>query len=384
MFGNKFFLKEFIVNFFPFPFQKEASPISRYRKTHLFTMGVPPSQCVIYMLVLVTFIEATAILSKVQDTADPRNPTDRRNPQWAQKLLDSISARDSVIPNINAFVQEVTSQSIKNLIGSLDAVSSQLKGLDNLTFTTQEEQSGTLATEIKDQPENSLVMNWFRSNNLESHYTTQGFGFVLKTMKNSLSPSQPFTGRDLPLTQMCVHVEEDIGKRDRYTFSTDKICKNVNQCSGTETPNPYNDADGTNVQEACSKDTNACDITKAVPMMGALLWYKVSDFIALGFCHNHLEEPEKSIIQTKHEEVQRMANLISAYISTLNFWRDFFDQVAEARAFSDLPPAMTLVEQREKSFKFASLACLELNANDMCTVGDIFNYYESLKKLRKD
>lgn len=307
---------------------------------------------------------------------------DGDNTSWAQKLLDAIKARDSMIPNINAFVGGINDQSIKDLITTLETFPSQLEGLDNLTLTS-EEQDGALATEIRNQQDNSLVTNRFSSSNLETHYKDRGFGFLLKTLKNALSPSQSFTGSDLPLAQMCATVQEDIGKEDKYTFSTDKICRNVNSCAGRRTPYPYGDTEGTNTQEACAGDSNACDIPQAIPMMAALLWYKVSDFMAQAFCYNHLEEPQKSVIQTEYKDIENMANLISAFTSTLD-WRHFFDRAVQERAFSDLTSAMTLVQGREKSFKFASLACLELDSIDMCHVGDIFTYYESLKKLQKD
>jgi len=247
---------------------------------------------------------------------------DDGNTNWAQKLVDAIKARDSVIPNINAFVSGINDQSIKNLITALETFPSQLEGLDSLALTS-EEQDGALATEIKDQQDTSLVTNRFSSSNLETYYKDRGFGFVLKTLKNALSPSQSFTGSDLPLTQMCATVQEDIDREDKYTFSTDKICRNVNRCAGRRTPYPYGDTEGTNTQEACTGDNNACDISQAIPMMAALLWYKVSDFMAQAFCYNHLKEPQKSIIQTEYKDIENMANMISAFASTLD-WRQFF------------------------------------------------------------
>lgn len=310
------------------------------------------------------------------------------NLNWAQKLLDAINARDSVIPTLNAFVSGISDESTNNLISTLDTFPSQLQGLDNLDLASQEEdgshvQDGALATEIKDQPDNSLVTNRFSSGNLETYYIDRGFGFVLKTLKNALSPSQSFTGSDLPLTEMCVTVQEGIGKEDKYTFSTNKICRNVNRCTGKTTPYPYGDTEGRNTQEACVEDGDACDIPKAIPMMVALLWYKVSDYMAQAFCYNHLKEPQKSILQTEYKDIVKMADLISAYTSTFD-WCEFFTRAQRERAFSDLPKAMTLVQEREKSFKFASMACRKLKSIDMCHVGDIFTYYASLKKLQKD
>lgn len=323
----------------------------------------------IFMLMLVNVSGPTAI----------RTGT---NSDWSQKLLDSIQARDSIIPKITTFINEVTPESINNAIASLDAIYHPLQDLENLNLTAS--QGKEQATKVKKLQEDSLVKKWFQSQTLESAYTTKGLGLILKTMKTSLSSSPgSFTGKDLPLSQMCAHVQ---GQKNEY--ATDKICRNIKMCSGNENPNPYDASGGNNVQEACEEETNACKVTVAVRMMGALLWYKVSDFIALGFCYNYLSTSSSSelkpVIHAEREDVYRMTSLISAYISTLNNWREFFDKAASQRAFSNLAPAMKLVEEREKSFKWASLACDKLEADDMCTVGDIFGYYESLKKIKKD
>ena len=114
---------------------------------------------------------------------------DDGNTKWAQKLLDAIKARDSMIPNINAFVGGINDQSIKNLITTLETFPSQLEGLDSLGLTA-EEQDGALATEIRNQQHNSLVTNRFSSSNLETNYKDRGFGFLLKTLKDALSPTR--------------------------------------------------------------------------------------------------------------------------------------------------------------------------------------------------
>ena len=312
-------------------------------------------------------------------------------PSWAPKLLDALRARDSFIEKIEMFVREVNTQNIENLIDTLENFPSQLKGLDNLDVSTLE-QSGTLAKEVQDRAANTIVRSLFHSKNVERQYWTRGLGYMLKVFKGYhdmsciqklISPAQPFRGYFLPLAQMCVHVKDDLGSEDKYTFSTEKICRNVNQCSGAETPHPYGDTDGTSVQEACTEESNACDIAKALPMMGSLLWYKVSDFIAQSFCRNQLDEPDPSVLNTAYDDIKTMASLTMGFTSVLH-WSDFFNKALSTRAYSNLGNAMTLVQERQRSLKYAALACLELDSPDMCIVGDIFKLYESLKKLRSD
>ena len=78
-----------------------------------------------------------------------------------------------------------------------------------------------------------------------------------------------------------------------------------------------------------------------------------------------------------------MANLIMAYGSTF-YWKDFFTTAVFVNAFSNLEKAMELVQKRENALGFVSLACSELQAEDMCDVGSIHKEYQSLKKIKND
>ena len=336
------------------------------------------------MRALSTIFKVLALITLVQASVDPVR-------RWAPKIAAALNARDSVIEKIQNFVEENNSQTIEELIDILEEFSSKLKDLDNFDASTLE-QSSALAEEIYDHARSPIVSNLFHSKNLETHYLTRGLGYMLKVFKGYhdmsciqkiVSPPQPFRGYYLPLEQMCVHVKEDIRNKDEYTFSTDKICKNVNQCSGVETPHPYADTDGTSVQEACIEESNACDISKALPMMGSLLWYKVSALIAHSVCRNHLGEPDASVIATEYDDIETMAGLMMGYTSALH-WNDFFNKALATRAYSNLESAMALVQERQRSVKYAAQACLELDSSDMCTVGDIFKLHESLRKLRSD
>lgn len=229
-----------------------------------------------------------------------------RDPKWAKKLQDVLQARDSYIEKLDKVKNEPNAQNVEGLLDVLGKVSAQLTGIDNLDLSTVETDR-TLLQGILQQPEEPIVTKFFQSKNLKANYDKRGLGFILRTLRAhydyrcittllSPPPSKPVDST-IPVDAMCSPVKEDLAKQDHFIFSTDKICSNIKQCAGAQTPHPYGDSDGTNTKDACTKD-NLCDVAKAVPMMGALLWYKISAFIAKSFCSNSLGRPETSALTT--------------------------------------------------------------------------------------
>lgn len=312
--------------------------------------------------------------------------------QWAKKLLDVIKARDAMMKPFISLSEEITTPNMENVIATLQKVSSQINGLDNLNINTVEKEP-TLVKKLFDQQEEPMVKTLFRSNTLESHYKERGLGFMLKTFRGYhslrciqaiISGQKLGDGYDIPIEAMCSRLKEDIIEETTdHVLSTAKICQSVKQCSGSTTPFPYGDnTDGTDIKVACTED-NKCDVGKALPLMSALLWYKISDFMARSLCHNSLPEFKKSSLTTKYEEIKTMATLMVSYTSTLH-WNGFFREAASQRAYSNLETAMSLINKRITSMEFTSLACIKLEATDMCTLGDIYKLYGSLLKLKKN
>lgn len=312
--------------------------------------------------------------------------------KWAKKLLDVIKARDAMMKPFISLSEEITTPNMENVIATLQKVSSQINGLDNLNINTVEKEP-TLVKKLFDQAEEPMVKTLFRSNTLESHYKQRGLGFMLKTFRGYhslrciqaiISGQKLGEGYDIPIEAMCSRLKEDIIEETTdHVLSTAKICQSVKQCSGSTTPFPYGDnTDGTDIKVACTED-NKCDVGKALPLMSALLWYKISNFMARSLCHNSLPEFKKSSLTTKYEEIKTMATLMVSYTSTLH-WNGFFREAASQRAYSNLETAMSLINKRITSMEFTSLACIKLEATDMCTLGDIYKLYGSLLKLKKN
>ncbi|KAL9969707.1 hypothetical protein ACROYT_G021959 [Oculina patagonica] len=332
------------------------------------------AKCTIFIVVILFGIGAT-----------------EKDSKWAKKLQDVLQTRDSFIENLDKVKNEPSAQNVEDLIAVLGEVSSQLTGIDNLDLSSVEDDRALLKGLIN-QPEEPIVTKFFQSKNLKANYEKRGLGFILRTLRAHydyqciailLSPPSPQPAEvPIPIDVMCSRVKEDLGQEDKFIFSTDKICNNIKNCAGTQTPHPYGDSDGTSAKDACTKD-NRCDVAKALPMMGALLWYKISAFIAKSFCSNSLGRPEKSALKTNLGEIERMANLIMAYGSTF-YWSDFFRKAVEENAFSNLERAMSLVEERKNALGHVSLACIDLQADDMCAVGSIYKAFQSLKKIKLD
>ena len=312
--------------------------------------------------------------------------------KWAKKLLDVIKARDAMMKPFISLSEEITTPTMENVIATLQKVSSQINGLDNLNINTVEKEP-KLVKKLFNQPEEPMVKTLFRSNTLESHYKERGLGFILKTFRGYhslrciqaiISGQKLGEGYDIPIEAMCSRLKEDIIEETTdHVLSTAKICQSVKQCSGSTTPFPYGDnTDGTDIKVACTED-NKCDVGKALPLMSALLWYKISDFMARSLCHNSLPEFKKSSLTTKYEEIKTMATLMVSYTSTLH-WNGFFREAASQRAYFNLEIAMSLINKRITSMEFTSLACIKLEATDMCTLGDIYKLYGSLLKLKKN
>ncbi|XP_022784758.1 uncharacterized protein LOC111325252 isoform X1 [Stylophora pistillata] len=317
-----------------------------------------------------------------------------KDPQWARKLQEVLQAREEIVSAFEKYKEEGNAAQAEKLISTLEQLPSRLKGIDNLNIAAIEEDRNLLGNlkKVLDEPVIPPVSKFFKSKTLQTNYRDRGLGFILKTLRAHYdyhciatllgpSPSQP-TNVAIPIETLCSRVKEDLDKQDAYVFSSEKICKNVKSCSGSETPHPYGDSDGTNVQDACA-DGNKCNVATAIPMMGALLWYKTSSFIARSFCSNSLSRPDKSSLEADLKAIERMGQLILGYSSTL-YWNDFFQKAVRVRAFSSLPDAMALVEERKNAISYVSLACIDLQAEDMCTVGSISKLFQSLKKIKLD
>jgi len=311
---------------------------------------------------------------------------------WAPAFYDALHARDSVISTLNAIRRGVTVKKMQNVMRSLDELPAKINGLDSIDMSAIERDI-TLMGKLLSHTTRPVGKKLFHSDALEQDYRNE-LGQMLKAFQGYhnfrciqalYSSPDSLQGFDFPIEYMCFHVQDKLTRRRRrYTFSTDKICHSVKRCTGTETPYPYDgtDFDGTSVRDACLGEENRCNVEIALPMMGSLVWYKVSKFIARSLCRNYLNTPEQSAITEEHNDIKEMVRMVMGYASTIN-WDLFFAEAIQRRAYSNLEVALGLVSEYEKSFSSSPVACYELEADDVCIYSKINMEYQSLRKTQQ-
>lgn len=319
----------------------------------------------------------------VTQDAEPTRP-------WAPAVYDALKARDSVVSALNNMRKGVTVKKMRKVMASLDELPSKIKGLDSLDVSVIERDITLMGNLLSysDRPEGKKL---FHSRKLERDYDKE-LGQMIKAFKGYhnfrciqaiYSSPNSLQGFNFPIKYMCFKVQDKLKKKNRYTFSTDKICHSVKRCTGKETQYPYDsDQDATNVEDACLGDEGLCDVGKALPMMGSLLWYKVSKFMARSLCREYLQEPDESAISQEFGEISEMVRLVMGYASTIN-WELFFGEAINRRAYSNLEVALGLVSEYEKSFSSSPVACYELEADDVCIYSDINKEYQSVRKTQQ-
>ena len=307
---------------------------------------------------------------------------------WANPWSSALKACDSIIKGLRSLQKGITVKRMQFLMNSLHQLPFKIVGLDKLEVSTSERDSNTVQYLLK-RTTRPIANKLYRNQNLQSEYKN-GLGFLIRAFQGYhnfrclqalYSSSGSLQEYNIPLDLMCSRLKGTSGQKNSRVFSTDKICRNVRHCSGVTTPHPYGDPKGSNVQEACTEE-NQCDVEKALPMMGALLWYKTSAYIAQSLCYNSLRQPLKTVIDTELQEIKAMTRLVMAYASTLG-WELFFQEAVERRAYSSLDTALSLVEEYEKSFQFSPVACFEIQAEDACIFSDINKEYQSIRKVQK-
>lgn len=322
------------------------------------------------------------IRAATQD-AEPKRP-------WAPALYDALKARDSVISTLRNMRRGVTVEKMRRVMESLDELPTKIEGLDNLDVSMIETDITLMGNLLKhtDRPEGRKL---FRSDNLENDYNRE-LAQMIKAFKGYhnfrciqalYSSPESLQGFNFPIEYMCFKVQDKVSRPNTYTFSTDKICHTVKRCTGRERPYPYDsDEDATSVQDACLGDGNHCDVEEALPMMGSLLWYRVSKFMARSLCRDNLKQPDKSILSQEFSEIQEMVRMVMAFASTIN-WDLFFAEAINRRAYSNLEVALGLVTEYEKSFSSSPVACYKLEADDVCIYSDINKEYQSVRKTQQ-
>lgn len=327
------------------------------------------------------------------------------NRPWAPAFYDALKAKDSVVFALKSMERVVTVKKVRKVMRSLDELVSKIDGL-NILDTDKIEGDLTLMGKLIHYNTGSIANRLFRSDFLTKDYNRE-MGRMLRAFQGHhnfrclqalWSSPNSLKGFDFPIDYMCFKVERKLLKPQSHSFSTDKICHDVKQCSaggdsGPDKTHPYDETPRkvmTNVKDACQDDGQTCNVKKAVSMMGGLLWFKTSKFMARSLCQNYLKKKHprnkqvynQDTLTTELNDIKEMARLVMAYASTLN-WKLFFEEAIQRRAYSNLQVALGLIREYERSFSSSKAACYELKADDVCIYGNINIEYQSIRKIQK-
>ena len=232
------------------------------------------------VLGVTSILYAVAILSIT--IASSPGPTQA---DWPSTIMKALDQRDSLLDSVRKINKEHTIKNIKESLPILQELPSKFKNFHKTDFTTVKKHNDPTAHKffrMIDQKYIKLeVRDLFRPPALEVEYRRKGVGFMLAKFKSSYDMkciyqliSPPTKPRDIqiPLKQMCAGLKTP---NSDYAPIT-KICLDFNTCVASK-------KNGIVVPDACTS-YKKCDVVKAVPKCGALLWYKISNYLAQIMC----------------------------------------------------------------------------------------------------
>ena len=182
----------------------------------------------------------------------------------------------------------------------------------------------------------------------------------------------------LPLETAC-HAMPD----DRFpAISVKDVCPTLARCETSIYGSTTN---------ACTED-NKCEVTKAIPLMVGLFFYKLIFAFVDKFCNercargnpcNNMEEEFARI----SKELELMKMFLNAMGKDENLFEEFFRNAVTRRAFSEVNAAMDIIGETEQTFSiihpYASFACQEIEFKPACQVAMVYPNYLLLKKMKE-
>lgn len=301
------------------------------------------------------------------------------NPEWPNAITRALKERDKFVPQLKSILQNANIENMKSIIPFLEQLPSTFDNLHFVNFSVvKDDKDASVIEFFRSIPEKSLVHDLYPFAPFKAEYETTGLGYILSQFKhkydrrclfNIISSTVPAKSEvKPPIDEICAPHKKKT-RENHASIGIDSVCQNFETC--VKQPN------GSYIEEACTKE-NKCDVTKALPKFGALLWYKISNYIADIICGTFVNE--KSRLR-EYENIQQVRTHFMAYISTIG-WESFFREAVSKKAYGKLDVAMELVEKRKDLMKFTSVACNTLKARKMCAVVDILKQYTMLSKIK--
>ena len=242
-------------------------------------------------------------------------------------------------------------------------------------------------TEEESKP---TIDGFFQNSRLQTNYETR-YRSLTRALKEDLD--RFFETKDIsemysfPLDKVCANIPQE---DETLQISIDDVCPTTTKCAGALEPHPYGDQQGTSVQTACT-DADQCDVAEAFPMMVALLWYKVTDWIVQRLCIKQVQQGEGHL-DSNYDAILREIQRLMGFVNTLpvydrNLRTSIFQMMAlQRKAYSSVDAVISIVETTyyKDYLKTAAISCNELHHPNSCPLADIYKEYVCIKRLRKN
>lgn len=181
--------------------------------------------------------------------------------------------------------------------------------------------------------------------------------------------------KSFPTTIAC----NELPPREVIPLSIKDVCPTLSRCSGSVHSSEKN---------ACTDD-DKCDVTKAIPLMVELFFYKlgftmVDVFCGPDRCPRGSYSGCEMVDQFKSIPIQ--VKWMNAFVNMMPESRPFeafYTDAVRRRAYSRIDEAMRIISENENTFSDARFACDEIEAEAACQFLTIRPHYLLLKKMRE-
>ena len=187
------------------------------------------------------------------------------------------------------------------------------------------------------------------------------------------------SGYSLPLETECA----DLPARNVPTLSVKDVCPTFSQCASSF---------HLSTADACGENKR-CDVTRAIPLMIGLFYYKVSFAFVDRFCPERCSADNGCNMEDTFASIAKQVELLKAFLIPENPFEQFFRDAVTRRAYSQIGPAMELISENEPIFvlyslNFLRLACEEIESEPGCLLEisytRFYPNYLLLKKMNEE
>lgn len=305
-----------------------------------------------------TLLGATILLlvlyaADTLSTNSPEVTTD-----WAGAIKEAMDQRDSFLDSIRTIHKTWTMDNIMRSLPILKELPSKFKNFHEVDFTTVKKHNDPIALKffrlIDAKYANIQVRDLFRHPSHEINYRETGLGFMLAKFKSTYDKEclyqliSPPNQRDIqmPLEKMCARIK----KPSPDFASITKICVDFNTCvelSSSENENK--------IENACTSKKK-CDIKKAVPKFAALLWYKISNYLARIICGKYKKNERK----LEYKNIKKDLKHFISYMTVVG-WDNFVKHgvsIGASSKLAKLKKLMKLVDKRKQLMRLEKRGCI--------------------------